>query len=159
MGLLASIFTGPVLGTLLDKIIGPFVDCFKAYEQKQISEAELRAKVSEILINSFGDVEKTHAQELSKTYATFMASLDKSLLLRVVWASTTISQLLVLLWHQVGIPAIVAVGIIDHYPSSGSTVEWAYALLGACLGLGPLVLRTGPGAANLSSLKAALPTK
>lgn len=159
MGLLASIFTGPVLGTLLDKIIAPFTECFKAYEQKQISEAELRAKVSEILINSFASVEQTHAQELTKTYTAFLASMDKSALLRVVWASTTISQLLVLLWHQVGIPAIVAAGLIDRYPSSGSTVEWSYALLGACLGLGPLVLRTGPGASPLSNLKSLMPTK
>ncbi len=158
-GLLASIFTGPVLGTLLDKIIGPFTDLFKAYINKQITEIELREKLSEIMVGAFADIEKAHAEALTKTYATFMASLDKSAILKWVWASTTISQLLVLLWHQVGIPAIVAVGLIDRYPSSGGTVDWAYALLGACVGLGPLVLRTGPAGASLSSLNALLPTK
>ncbi len=159
MGLLASIFTGPVLSALLDKILGPTEDIFKAYINKEISKDQLREKLSETLVTSFADVEKSHADTLAKTYQTFMTSLDKSALLQWVWASTTISQLLVLLWHQVGIPAIVAVGLIDHYPSSGSTVEWAYALLGACLGLGPMVLRTGPAGASLGSLAKLLPTK
>jgi hypothetical protein len=157
MGLLASIFTGPILSTLLDRIIGPFTDCYKAYLNKQITEIELREKLSEILITSMAETEKSHADTLAQTYQTFMASLDKSTILKTVWAATAISQLLVLLWHQVGIPAIVAVGLISHYPSSGSTVEWAYALLGACLGLGPLVLRTGPGSSNsLSGLQSIL---
>ncbi|RZN01679.1 hypothetical protein CWO91_32995 [Bradyrhizobium genosp. SA-3] len=62
-----------------------------------------------------------------------------------VWGFAIISQLLVLLWHQVGIPAIVALGVITRYPSSGTTVEWAYLLVGALMGLGPMV-RAGPRA-------------
>ncbi len=158
-GFLASIFTGPVLSAVLDKIIGPFTDLFKAYINKEISELELRERLSEALVKTFADVEQAHAEALTKTYATFMTSLDKSAVLKWVWASTAVSQLAVLLWHQVGIPAVIAVGLIDRYPSSGSTVEWSYALLGACLGLGPLVLRTGPAGASITSLKALLPLK
>ena len=159
MGLLASIFTGPVLSALLDKFIAPAEDIWKAYINKQITQDQLREKLSEILVTSFADIEKSHADALTKTYATFMASADKSPLLQAVWASVTISQLLVLVWHQVGIPAIIASGLVTHYPSSGSTVEWAYALIAACLGLGPVVLRTGAAGANLSSLAKLLPLK
>lgn len=144
-----------VAGSLIDKIIGPFLELGKAYMNKQISMEELRARMVTVLISSAADVEKTQAQELSKTYESFQVTLRQSRLVRIAWACTLFSQLAILVWHQAGIPALCYYqGVKACYPSSGSTVEWAYALIGFLLGAGALIFRTGPGAMNVNSWKA-----
>lgn len=143
-----SMFGGQIVGTILDKVEG----AFKAYINKEITREQLAAEIQKAMLETFAEVEKAHADALAKTYQSFMGAVVKSRLMQVVWASVTLSQLLVLLWHQVGIPAYVHFTGLD-YPSSGSTVEWAYALVGAAIGLGPLVLRTGPGASVGGAIK------
>lgn len=142
-----------VAGSLVDKIIGPFLDLGKAYFNKQISIEELRARMVTALVASAADVEKTHAQELSKTFESFQVTLRQSRLVQIAWAATLFSQLAVLLWHQLGIPAFVYL-TGKGYPSSGSTVEWSYALIGFLLGAGALIFRSGPGAFDASKWKA-----
>lgn len=145
---------GSMIGPIVDKIIGPFTDLFKSYLNKQITIEELRAKMTATMLESFTAVEKSHSETLASTYKDFQESLRSSLLVKVVWASVTISQLLVLLWHQVGISTLCYfVGNKACWPSSGETVVWAYALVGASVGLGPLVLRVGPGSAAFDKFK------
>lgn len=148
-----SAILSSVGGAFFDKLFGNMRGAFEAYLNKQISLEELRAQMVVAAIAAAKDIEASHADALAKTYASFMDALKTSKLLQAVWASVTISQLLVLLWHQVGIPALVYFGH-GPYPSSGGTVEWAYALLGGCVGFGPLVLRNGPGAISPEKLKA-----
>lgn len=149
--MLSSIF-GTIAGTLVDKLIAPFTDIFKAYINKEITVEELRSRMVGVMLSSATQVEVAHSEALTKTYSDFMQAATKSRLMRYVWAAVALSQLGVLLWHQVGIPAIVY--LTGHsYPSSGTTVQWAYALLGFCIGAGPLVLRTGPGEAAFDKWK------
>lgn len=148
-----SLILSTVGGAFFDKLFGNMRGAFEAYLNKQISLEELRAKMVVASLETAKEVEKSHADALAKTYASFMENMVKSRLLKVVWATVTLSQLCVLLWHQAGIPALVYFGH-GPYPSSGSTVEWAYALLGGCIGLGPIVLRAGPGSVNTDKLKA-----
>jgi len=66
-----------------------------------------------------------------------MQAMVQSKLMQVVWDSVVISQTLVLLWHQIGIPALCYhVGNKACYPSSGTTVEWAYLLVAVCVRAG-----------------------
>lgn len=133
-------------------LTGSLADAFKAYEQKQITLAELNAKVQTALMSAFADVQKSQSAALAQTFASFMDAAKNSALMRTVWAIVVLSQLAVLIWHQAGIPAVVY--FTGHgYPSSGTTVEWAYLLLAACLGLGPVVLNRGPGKIDMSDLK------
>lgn len=148
-----STIIGAVGGQLVDVLLGRITGLFESYFKKEISLEELRAGVLKSLLQTVSEVEKSHAETLAKTYATFMQAMVQSRLMQVVWASATLSQLFVLLWHQVGIPFIVFMGWTARYPSSGTTVEWSYLLLGACLGLGPLVLRGGPGALPVDRYK------
>jgi hypothetical protein len=142
-----------IITALVPILTGSLADAFKAYEQKQITLAELNAKVQEALISAFAEVQKSQSAALAQTFASFMDGAKNSKLMRVVWAIVVLSQLGVLLWHQVGIPAVVAAS--GHsYPGSGTTVEWAYLLVAACLGFGPVVLNRGPGKVDLSDLKA-----
>lgn len=141
-----------VIGSIVQIFLSKALDAFTAYVNKQITLAELEARVRQALLETFAEVEKAQADALARTYASFMAALQTSKLMQVVWASVTLSQLLVLLWHQVGIPALVYL-VGGDYPGSGSTVEWAYLLVAFCLGAGPVVLNNGPGKITMPSFK------
>lgn len=138
--------------SLATALIPKVLDAFVSYNNKQISLAELQTRLSQSLLDCFAEVNKAQADALAKTYASFMGAVQTSRLMQAVWASVVVSQLLVLLWHQIGIPALVYFAAA-RYPSSGTTVDWAYLLLAFCLGAGPVVLNSGPGRINAGALK------
>lgn len=141
-----------IIMALVPILTGSLADAFKAYEEKQITMAELNAKVQEALISAFAEVQKSQSAALAQTFSAFMDGAKNSALMRVVWATVVLSELAVLLWHQVGIPALVYING-GSYPGSGTTTEWAYLLLAACLGMGPVVLNRGPGKVDMTDLK------
>lgn len=137
-------------GKIVDRLFGSVNETIARFQQKQITEVEAKKELQLTLLSVFKDIEATHAELIAKTYATFMGVVEKNRLVAVVWAMAAVSQLVVLLWHQVGIP-FMTYGYREwwgepkfNYPSSGTTVDWAYALLGGLLGLGALALRSGP---------------
>jgi hypothetical protein len=142
-----------IITSLAPLLIGKLADAFTAYQNKQITLAELNARVTQALIDGFAEVQKAQSTALEHTFASFMDAAKNSKLMRGVWATVTLSQLAVLLWHQVGISAFVRI-FGGEWPSSGSTVEWAYVLVAACVGFGPVVLNRGPGKIDLGGLKA-----
>lgn len=154
MGLFA-ILGSSIIKQFAEGLVGKITGAFEAYFQKQITEAQLKAQVTEAALQTFKEVEVSANETLAKTYASFMGAAANNSLIRSVWAAVVLSQLAVLLWHQVGIPAYVHFS--GHsWPSSGTTVEWAYLLVAALCGLGPLVLRSGPGAASVGGIKSIL---
>jgi hypothetical protein len=140
-------------GVFINKFIDGALQAFTAYQNKQISVEELKDRLLGLMVNAARDIEVSHADALAKTYASFMDAMKQSILMQTMWACTVGSQLFVLVWHQLAIP-FIAFAFAVHYPSSGETVNWAYLLLGACLGMGPLVLRNGPGAMSTDKFKA-----
>lgn len=153
MGFLTAL-GGPIVKALADSLFGKVADTFQAYFQKQITEAQLKEKLVEALLSTFAEVEKAYAASLTATFSSFMNAAAQSKFMQHVWGAVALSQLVVLLWHQVGISALVAaVRWSGHtgwsYPSSGSTVDWAYALLALCLGGGAISLKMGPGSGSL----------
>ena len=148
--MLSAIFSA-VGVNLVDSILGKVTGAFESYFKKQISIEELKTRVRQAMLEAFVEVEKSHAEALAKTYDAFMQAMQKSRLIQVTWAAVVLSQLVVLIWHQAGIPALCF--FLDNkacYPSSGATVEWAYLLLAGCLGMAPVVLRSGPGAGSIA---------
>ncbi|CUT12554.1 hypothetical protein BF49_7142 [Bradyrhizobium sp.] len=133
-------------------LIGKLADAFTAYEKKQITLAELNAEVQQALMECFSEVMKSQSDALAKTFATFGDIMKNSRLVRVVWAAVVLSQLFVLVFQQIGVPAIVYFGG-GHWPSAGATIDWAYLLIVGLCGLGPVVLNAGPGKVNLDQLK------
>lgn len=136
-------------GQFVDSLLGKVTGVFEKHFQKQISMEELRTQLLQAMLETVAEIEKAHADALAKTYASFMQVMAQSRLMQAVWGAVVISQLVVLVWHQVGIPALVYL-TGDKYPASGSTVEWAYLLIAGCLGMGPVVLRNGPGAGDIA---------
>jgi len=143
-----------IAGSMVDSIIGPFLELAKAYLGKQISMEELRARMVTTLVTSAADVEKTHSQELTKTYTAFIDAASKAPLIRAMWAIALGSQIWVLFWSQWVVPMLFAYGYMDRGWKAGTTGEWSYLLVGALLGLGPMVLRSGPAAIDTDKWKA-----
>lgn len=144
-------------GKIVDSLLGRITGLFESYFKKQISMEELRAGVLRALMSTFAEVEKSHAELTAKTFESFQVTMRQSPIIQNMWVWVVSTQLIVLLWHQVGIPAYVH--FAGHgYPSSGSTVEWAYALIGFMFGAGAMLLRTGPGAGTgmLDKLKSVI---
>lgn len=154
MGLLTSIIGG-VTGSLVDSLLGKVTGVFEAYFKKQISIEELKTQVTKALLDTVAEVEKSHAESLAKTYESFQVTMRQSPMVQRVWVLVVVSQLIVLVWHQMGIPAL-SYFTGNDYPSSGSTVEWSYALIGFMFGAGAILLRgNNPGGAGyLDRLKA-----
>jgi hypothetical protein len=141
--MLATIFSA-VGAQIIDSLLGKITGLFEAYFKKQVSMEELRTGLARAMLETFAEVEKAHADLIAKTFESFQQTLRQSVLMQRMWAWVVATQLAVLLWHQVGIPAFVHI-TGDGYPSSGSTVEWAYALIGFLFGAGAMMLRAGPG--------------
>ena len=139
------------------------LDAFKAYENKQISVEQLKDQLYGIMLQSARDIEVAYSDALAKTYESFMDAMSKNKTMQYVWGFVTISQSLMLLWFQFGIPFVIVTvrWYTDDskfgWPSSGDTASWAYLLVAACLGMGPVVLKAGPGAGDVvGKLKAAI---
>lgn len=150
-------------GKFIDGFLTEATGLFKAYINKEITEAELREKLLSCMLQSAKSVEVAHAEALAKTYSAFMDTMGKSNLMRRAWAWTLGSQVFALFWYQWVVPFST---FIAHdyfgatrwfFPSPGSTIEWAYLLIGGLCGMGPIVLRSGPGAGQIvERLKAAV---
>lgn len=136
-------------GKFVDSLFSNLRGALKDYQERKISELELKVRVSEALLTTARESEKAHADLIAKTYDSFQRTLRTSPVMQIAWCWVVYTQLAVLLWHQIGIP-LVTLAMQSYvsgwkYPSSGSTVEWAYALLGFMFGAGAMLLRTGPG--------------
>jgi hypothetical protein len=153
--MLAAIFS-QVGMAMINSILGQALEAFKAYENKQISVEQLKDQLYGLMVGAAKDIEVAYADALAKTYASFMQTMATSKIMQRTWAFVTISQAVMILWFQIGIPIVVIVvrnlTTADKFswPSSGSTADWAYLLVAACLGMAPLVLKSGPGAGGIT---------
>jgi hypothetical protein len=144
---IVSAFGGEIIG----KLFGTFGDIIKRWQDKQISEVEAKQAMVLAMVAAFKDIEVAHAEALTKTYATFWAAADtdKSNLMKIMWAAALGSQIFVLFWSQFCVPLLFAYGFLPNW-KAGTTAEWSYLLIGALLGLGPMVLRSGPSAGTIT---------
>lgn len=144
MGFFASLLGGPVISFFVDKLMGPAEDLFKAYFDAKITKEQLAEKLQETVQATFAQVEVAFAESLTKTYTAFIQAAGQNPVMARAWSIVVYSQLFVLVWHQLVIPALATYGI--QYKSSGATVDWAYALIALCLGAPAIASRVGPAA-------------
>ena len=152
--MLTAIFSQFGMG-IVNGILDKALEAFKAHEQKQITKEQLATQLYGLMLEAVKAIEVAHAEAVAKMYTAFIGAMQASALMQRVWAAATLSQLFVLIWHQFFIPLIVLIvreyGDANwRYPSSGTTVEWAYLLLAGLLGLGVMGLRAGPGVGSLT---------
>lgn len=150
MGVLSGLLTGPIISAICEGLFGRLESAWEAYVKKEISKDQLMAAMQQALLATFRDVEVAFYDSMSKTYASFMTALGNSPKMQAAWVVAVFSQLFVLIWHQLMIPWIVMlVRAAGHtgwtYPSSGSTIDYAYFLLMALIGAPAIAARGGPG--------------
>ena len=144
---LFSQFGAGIINGLLDTAL----KAFTAYENKQITREQLAEQLNEAMVKSVQAIEIAHADAIAKTFATFMGTVQQSRLMQIGWAVALFSQLFVLVWYQWVVPLLCYLeGNAHCYPSAGTTVDWAYFLVGGLVGLAPMVLRGGPGAGSMT---------
>jgi len=136
---ISAILMGAVTKRLIDGALG----IFDRYQKKEITRVQVEAELKQVVMTSWAEVEKAWAAATSAMYGSLMQAATKSKLVAVGWIVTLFSQLAVLLWHQIGIPAYTHF-TGNTYPSSGTTVEWAYLLIALLLGGGGLMLKGRP---------------
>jgi hypothetical protein len=153
-----------MLAAILSAVGGKFIDgfftsalqAFTAYQNKQITEAQLKEQLLAAMVQAARDVEVSANEAITKTYAAFMGTLEKSRTLQIAWCVTLYSQVFVLFWSQFAVPLLYAYDLLPNW-RAGTTAEWAYLLLAFMIGGGPIILQRGPGASSvLERLKAAI---
>lgn len=146
--MLATIATA-LGGKLFESFFSNVRGALEDYRQGKISMEELAVRMKEGLMKSFTQVEVAHADLTARTFESFHVTLRSSAQMQTAWCWLVYTELFVLFWHQFCIPLIVMLVRIWvtnwNYPSSGSTVEWSYALLAFLFGAGAMLLRAGPG--------------
>jgi hypothetical protein len=145
MGFLASIFSGPILTSLINGLAGPLENIYKDYINGKISKEQLLEQIQAAMLAAFAQVETAYLDSITKTYTTFIQAASQNPVMTKAWSWVLYSQLGVLVYHQLFIPIIVLLFGIK-YPSSGMTVEWSYALIALCLGAPAIASRVGPAA-------------
>jgi hypothetical protein len=123
-------------GGLVDKVL----DLGQAYFRKEISQAEFESRVKIAAQETAAKVEQSWAETAKATAVATQATLAASPILQRAWAAVLFLQVFVLVWYQLGAPAY-AVITGQAWPSPGVSLEWAYLLVMAMIGAGPLVLR------------------
>ena len=123
--MIAGVIAKLLTGGLLDKVL----EAYKLRQEGKISEAEFRSRVQIA-------AEETAEETAKATQET----LGKSPILQRAWASVLFMQAAVLFWYQVGAPAFQLI-TGTPWPDPGVSLEWAYLLVGAMIGAGPLVMR------------------
>lgn len=152
MPILSLIFNA-LSGPILDKLIAPVTDIVGKYINKQITEAQLREQLQALMLTVFKEIEVAHYDAITKIFQSFMATMAQSKIMQRTWAFVTVSQGIMLLWFQFGIPTVVIIvrtwggNANFNWPSAGSTADWSYALVGALCGVGLLKSGSGVGGA------------
>lgn len=125
-------------GGFVDKIVG----LGQAYLQKQVTEAQFRAEVEKAAQETAGKVEQSWADASAKIAASTGDMIKSSATLQRAWAITLFLQVAVLVFYQLIAPGFAVITGVT-WPDPGVSLEWAYLLVGAMIGAGPLVFRRG----------------
>lgn len=142
--MLTTLFSGPIISALIKGLMGPLESIYKDYIGGQISKEQLAEKLQEAILSTLAQIEVQFMDSITKTYTAFIQAAAQNPVMARAWSVVLYSQLFVLMWHQLIIPALATLGV--DYKSSGATVDWAYALVALCLGAPAIASRVGPAA-------------
>lgn len=144
MGIFASLLSGPVLTGLISALLGPLEQLYSDYQKGVISKEQLAERLQAAMLTAFSQVESQFQDSLTKTYTAFIQAASTNPVMARAWSYVLYSQLFVLVWHQMVIPALVTFGAVTKYAPSGATADWSYALIALCLGAPAIASRIGP---------------
>lgn len=132
-----------ILGPIISLVAGRVFDSFDLGQRLKLTREQFVEETRQHVAASSAEIEKAWAEATAKiiaeTQATVRASFtSSSWVTRNAWAFVVLSQTLVLLWYQVGIPFYVHL-FGGTFPRTGDgLLQWAYALVAGALGIGAL---------------------
>lgn len=121
-----------ITGGLADKLL----DLYKLKQDGKITQAEYDRDVAIAKQEAEVKLQETSAKMMESAQQTIRSSpaLQRAL------AITIFMQLFVLFWYQFGVSAFKLATGVD-WPMPIASIEWAYLLLAAMIGVGPLVFK------------------
>jgi hypothetical protein len=127
-----------LMGGFLDKV----VSLGETYIKNETDRAQFKKEVQIAGQEAAVKMEEAWAQAASEATKAANATVATSPVLQRAWATVMFLQLVVLLWYQIGTSCYqVITG--TPWPTPMADIEWAYLLIGAMIGAGPLVFRRG----------------
>lgn len=134
--MILGVLTKIISGGILDKVI----DVYQEYRRGEITKAEFDAKVKIAGKDVEAQIEKIWAESAAKITESVQATVRSSPVIQRAYAIVLFMQLFVLVWYQLGAPAFRLLSGVN-WPEPMASIEWAYLLIAAMIGAGPLVLR------------------
>jgi hypothetical protein len=133
-----------VIAAIVKFLTGGFVDRIfgiaETYIKTEGDKAKFKAEVQAAANQAAADVEKEWAKASASIAASTQDALKASPILQRAWAMSFFMNLAVLVWYQVCAPAFeVITG--TKWPAPMVPIEWAYLLIVAMVGAGPLVFK------------------
>lgn len=134
---LIAIVVNALVGPIADKVL----EWHKNDNLTSINRQQLETELKKVGIQSATDAYKSGTDAAWRTFDSFHQTLRTSKAVRRVWSIAVYSQLLFVIYLEIGVPALVGLGIIDSW-KVGSLDTWALGFLGASLGISPIVMKT-----------------
>ena len=131
--------------TIIGKIISggltsQILEAWKLYREGKVSEAEFESRVKISGKEAEAKIEAAWAEASSKITESVQSTVRASPVIQRAYAIVLFLQLFVLVWYQLGVPAYQVITGVP-WPAPGASIEWAYLLIAAMIGAGPLVMR------------------
>ena len=132
IAIIAKILTGGLTGQILE--------AWKLYREGKVSEAEFESRVAIASKEAEAKVEEAWAETAAKVTSSVQSTVRASQVIQRAYAIVLFIQLFVLVWYQLGAPAFTII-TGAAWPAPMASIEWAYILIAAMIGAGPLVYR------------------
>lgn len=132
-----------LMGGFLDKV----VDLGNTYIKSETDRAEFKKEVQIAGQEAMVKMEEAWANAATEATKATTAMVSSSPVIQRAWVAVMIIQVTVLAWYQIG-TSVYEVFTGTAWPQPMANVEWAYLLIGAMIGAGPLVFRRGPSGVN-----------
>lgn len=133
-----------IIGAVINAIVGPIADkvleWHKDDNRTSISREQITADLKKEAFRAATESYKSGSDAAWRMFDSFQQSLRTSEEIRRVWRIAVYSQLLFVVYLEVGVPGLVQLGVIEKWPV-GSLDTWALGFLGASLGVAPVILK------------------
>ena len=121
-----------ITGSLGDKLL----ELYKLRQDGKITQAEYDRDVAIAKEDTQVKLQETAAKMLESVQQTIRSSP----VIQRAYAVVMFMQLFILVWYQFGVSAFkLATGV--EWPAPVASIEWAYLLIAAMIGVGPLVYK------------------
>ena len=133
---IATVVAKIVTGGLADKLL----DLYKLRQDGKISEVQFESEKIKAIQDSTARISEAWAEATAKITESVQSTVRSSPVIQRAYAIVMFMQLFVLVWYQFGASAFkLATGV--EWPAPIASIEWAYLLIAAMIGVGPFVYK------------------